>query len=235
MLQQHLSSRTTSGSIVGAIAILGLSMTTHAEKSSQKQAAVTGMRNLEGMWTGGTLTPLERPVDLADKAFFKPGELDEQQRRGTQRFWEAGHRQGDVGRDYDGFLDDNMKILPNGQTSLIVEPADGKIPLRPEAEQRRDFNLGNFDSFETMSQFDRCITRYPMELFPQAYNNAYQIVQTPRYIVIVAEMIHDARVIPLDGSPHVDARIRGWGGDSRGHWEGNTLVVDTTNFNGRGW
>ena len=187
------------------------------------------------MWTGGTLTPLERPAELADKAFFTPQELDEQQRRGAQRFWDAGHRQGDVGRDYDGFLDNNMKILPSGQTSLLVEPTDGRIPLQPEAEKRRDFNLSNFDTYETMSQFDRCITRHPMELFPQVYNNAYQIVQTPKYIVIATEMIHDARVIPIDGSPHLDARIRSWSGDSRGHWEGNTLVVDTTNFNGRGW
>lgn len=204
------------------------------ESKSQKQS-VFRQRDLEGMWTGGTLTPLERPAELADKPFLKADEMKDYQRRSTERFWEAGHRPGDVGRDYDGFLDNDLKILANGQTSLVVEPSDGKIPLRPEAERARDFNLTNFDSYETMSQYDRCITREPLELFPQAYNNAYQIVQTKDVLVIATEMIHNARVIRLDGSPHIDDRVRSWGGDSRGHWEGNTLVVDTTNFNGSGW
>ena len=112
------------------------------------------------------------------------------------------------------------------------------MPFRPEALRRRDFNLSSFDSYETMSQWDRCITREPTTMFPVVYNNAYQIVQTPGYVLIVAEMIHDARIIPIsrDGrAVHSDPRVRSWGGDSRGHWEGTTLVVDTTNFNARGW
>jgi hypothetical protein len=192
-------------------------------------------RNFEGIWTSGTLTPIERPAEFANKPTLTAAEMTEYQRRSTERFWEAGHRAGEIGRDYDAFLDNDLKILANGQTSLIVDPPDGKIPLRPEAERARDFNLSNFDSYETMSQYDRCITRQPLELFPQVYNNAYQIVQTPKSIVVVTEMVHDARTIPTDGSAHIDGRVRSWGGDSRGHWERDTLVVDTTNFNGNGW
>jgi hypothetical protein len=188
--------------------------------------------DLQGFWTSGTLTPYERPAQLPQ------GDRSEQQRAAAEKFWAMGHRPGDVGRDNDAFIDQHLAILSNGQTSLVVEPADGKVPFRPEALQRRDFNLTSFDSYETMSQWDRCITREPTTMFPVVYNNAYQIVQVPGYVLIVTEMIHDARIIPIssDGrSAHDDARVRSWGGDSRGHWEGKTLVVDTTNFNARGW
>ncbi|HKR33453.1 MAG TPA: hypothetical protein VJT10_01375 [Steroidobacteraceae bacterium] len=185
--------------------------------------------DLQGIWTSGTLTPFERPAQLPE------GERSEQQRVAAEKFWAAGHKPGDVGRDNDAFIDQHLAILPNGQTSLVVEPADGKVPFRPEALKRRDFNLTSFDSYETMSQWDRCITREPTTMFPVVYNNAYQIVQTPGYVLIVTEMIHDARIIPIGRGGHADARVRSWGGDSRGHWEGKTLVVDTTNFNARGW
>jgi hypothetical protein len=86
-----------------------------------------------------------------------------------------------------------------------------------------------------MSQFDRCITREPLMTLPALYNSAYQIVQTSTHVMLVAEMIHDVRIIPLDGSKHLDPRITSWGGDARGRWEGGTLVVETRNFHGRGW
>jgi hypothetical protein len=192
--------------------------------------------DIEGIWTSGTLTPFERPPQVA--AQLSEAERAEQQRIAAERFWAAGHKPGEVGRDNDAFIDQHLAILPNGQTSLVVEPADGRVPLRPEAARRRDFNVSNLDSYETMSQWDRCITREPTMMFPGVYNNAYQIVQTPGYVMIVAEMIHDARIIPIGASPrptHADARVRSWGGDSRGHWEGQTLIVETTNFNAAGW
>ena len=106
------------------------------------------------------------------------------------------------------------------------------MPLRPEAEAKRDYNAAHVDdSYEYMSLWDRCITRgVPGGMFPAGYNNAYQIVQIPGYVVILYEMIHEARIIPLDGRPHLPSSVKLWNGDSRGHWEGNTLVVDTTNF-----
>ena len=117
----------------------------------------------------------------------------------------------------------------------MIDPPDGRVPVTPAAEAARDRNLTSVDSYELMSPWDRCITRGPGQMFPAGYNNAYQIVQTPGTVVIVHEMIHEARIIPIDGRPHLDQSIRLWTGDPRGHWEGNTLVVETTNFNGKGW
>jgi hypothetical protein len=232
-------------SVCGAIAIALLSSATSragdddASNPRTKQHAVRrtsgGAPDLQGIWTGGTLTPFERPPHLMQKSVLTKEELAEQQQQLTKKFWAAGHVAGEVGRDNDAFIDQDLEVLPTGQSSLVVEPVDGVVPVRPEGERRRDLNVAGVDAYETMSQWDRCITRDPTSLFPVVYNNAYQIVQTPTHIVIVAEMIHDARVIPLDGGPHVDSRIRSWSGDSRGRWEGESLVVDTTNFNGRGW
>ena len=111
------------------------------------------------------------------------------------------------------------------------------MPLRPEAEAARDYNSAHErDSYEFMSVWDRCITRgAPAGMFPAGYNNAYQIIQTPGYVVIHSEMIHEARIIPIDGRPHAPAQVRQWNGDPRGRWDGKTLVVDTTNYNGKGW
>jgi hypothetical protein len=192
-----------------------------------------GTPDLQGIWTGGTLTPFERPAQVGTQ--LPESARAEAQRTATEKFWAAGHKPGEVGRDNDAFIDQDLKILPNGQTSLVVEPADGKVPLRPEAAKRRDFNQSSFDSYETMSQWDRCITREPTTMFPVVYNNAYQIVQTPGYVVIHYEMIHEARIIPIDRGPHLPEHVRLWNGDPRGRWEGTTLVVETTNYNHKGW
>jgi hypothetical protein len=196
-----------------------------------------GQPDLQGMWTNGTLTPFERPGELADKAFLTEDEAAAQQRQATERRANAARnrRPGDVGGDNEAFVDTGYKIVSTRQTSLVVDPPDGRVPILPAAERKRDFNLANVDSYESMSPWDRCITRGPTALFPAGYNNAYQIVQTPTHVVIVSEMIHEARIIPLDGRPHVGPGARLWTGDARGHWEGATLVVDTTNFNDRGW
>jgi hypothetical protein len=125
---------------------------------------------------------------------------------------------------------------PTRRQSMVVEPPDGKVPVRRWAEEKRDYDLEHLgDSWVHETPWVRCITRgVPGGMFPAGYNNAYQIVQTPGYVVIRYEMIHEARVIPLDGRPHVGKNIRQWNGDPRGHWDGNTLVVDTVNFNDRG-
>jgi hypothetical protein len=125
---------------------------------------------------------------------------------------------------------------PARRQSMIVDPPDGKVPVMRWAEEKRDYDLAHLgDSWVHETPWVRCITRgVPGGMFPAGYNNAYQIVQTPGYVVLRYEMIHEARVIPLDGRPHVGKDIRQWNGDPRGHWDGNTLVVDTTNFNDRG-
>ena len=127
-------------------------------------------------------------------------------------------------------------MLSTGQTSLVVDPPEGRVPIRPEAEARRDYNFAHVnDSWVHMTVWDRCITRgVPGSMLPAGYNNAYRIVQTEDYVIIIYEMIHDVRIIPLQRRAHIDPRIKLWMGDAVAHWEEDTLVVETTNFNDRG-
>jgi hypothetical protein len=196
-----------------------------------------GQPDLQGMWTNATITPFERPSALAGKPFLTEQEAAalEQQAADRRANADGPPRPGEVG-SYNAFWSEpGTKVVGSRQTSLVVDPPDGRVPLQPAAEQARDRNLTDVDSYDLMSPWDRCITRGPGRMFPAGYNNAYQILQTPGYVVIHYEMIHDARIIPVDGRPHLDQSIRMWTGDSRGRWEGNTLVVETTNFNGKGW
>jgi hypothetical protein len=198
-------------------------------------APALAQSDLQGVWTNGTLTSFERPPALGSKAFYTPEEAALEERLATERRNNRTRRPGDVGSDNEAFVDVGYTFVSTRQTSLIVDPPDGRIPIRLEAEKQRDFNVNNLDSFETMSPWDRCITRSPTNLFPAGYNNGYQIVQTPDYVMILSEMIHEARIVPLDGRPHPHARVGQWLGDSRGRWEGKTLVIETTNFRDGGW
>jgi hypothetical protein len=120
--------------------------------------------------------------------------------------------------------------------SMVVDPSNGRVPVMKWAEDKRDYDLAHLgDAPQHETPWVRCITRgVPGGMFPAGYNNAYEIIQIPGHVVIVYEMIHETRVIPLDGRAHVGAGIRMWNGDSRGRWDGDTLVVETTNFNDRG-
>ena len=198
-----------------------------------------GQPDLQGVWTNATITPFERPTALGAKAVLSEEEAAELEKRATvqrQASDEAPARPGDVGAYNQFWMDSGTKVLSTRQTSLVVDPPDGRVPATPAAERKRDDNLARtVDSYEYMSVWDRCITRgMPGAMFPAGYNNAYQILQTPGYVVILHEMIHDARIIPIDGRPHVGSGVRLWNGDSRGRWEGNTLVVETSNFSNRG-
>jgi len=196
-----------------------------------------GQPDLQGMWTNATITPFERPAALAGKPFLTEDEAAalEEQDADRRAKAEAAPKKGDVGSYNDFWFDSGTKVVATRQTSLVVDPPDGRVPLKPSAEAARDRNLTNVDTYDFMSPWDRCIARGPGRMFPAGYNNAYQILQTPGYVVIHHEMIHEARIIPIDGRPHLDPGIRSWTGDPRGRWEGNTLVVETTNFNGKGW
>ena len=134
------------------------------------------------------------------------------------------------------WADPDRKVVSTRQTSLVIDPPDGRVPVRPEAEQQRDAMAARgTDSYEFFNVFDRCITRgVPGGFFPAGYNNGYQIVQTPGYVVIISEMIHETRIIPTDGRSHRPAHLRTITGDSVGRWEGDTLVVDTVNYNDQG-
>jgi hypothetical protein len=201
-----------------------------------------GKPSLEGVWTHATITPLERPPELGDKRFFtkeEAGQYEKDVRERTNADRRDGGAEADVGRAYnDGWYNRGTHVVPTLRTSLIIDPPDGRIPaLTPDAQKkaadRAEYRkLHPADGPEDRSLSERCIvwrTAGP-PMMPGPYNNNYQIVQSPGVVTIVSEMIHDARVIPTDGSPHLPANVRQWMGDPRGHWEGNTLVVDTTNF-----
>jgi len=195
-----------------------------------------GQPDLQGIWTNATLTPLERPASMKDKAFLTEEEAAAIEKR-TAENRAATDKMGPLasGSYNRAWYDDGTKVLATRQTSLVVDPPDGRVPVKASAEARRDdYAARNDHSYEFMSPWDRCITRgVPGSMFPAGYNNAYQIIQTPGYVVIASEMIHEARIIPLN-RPHRAAHLTSINGESVGRWEGNTLVVDTTNFNDRG-
>ena len=218
------------------------------------QSGAAGLRtpwgdpDLQAVWTSSTLTPLERPAGLAGRAELTAEEaaastalelqrIDGDQRDGAGRGdRQAGTPDGrtDVGRAYNEFWRERGRMLR--QTSLIVDPPDGRIPYKPGARPTESPYHGGTGEFpagpETRGLAERCIAwgsaGPPMQ--PTTYNSNFQLLQTPGHVALVNEMIHDVRIVPLDGRPHVAGGIRQLLGDSRGHWDGDTLVVVTANF-----
>ena len=196
--------------------------------------------NLEGIWTNATITPLERPAELEGKAFFTPDEAAAYEKQWRERN-NADRREtssdADLTTGYNDFWwDRGTKVVSTLRTSIIVDPPEGRLPpLTPKAQKkaadRAEFRrLHSADGPENLSLADRCIARPGPPMLPAGYNNNHRIVQAPGYVVIFSEMMHDARIIPLDSRPHLPASVHQWFGDSRGRWEGKTLVVETTNF-----
>ena len=210
-----------------------------------------GKPDLQGTFTFSTITPLQRPAGLSDKdvltaeeaAAFEAGENKRLNRdlfdpeKGAPSVGYAPRAQGGVLSYNDFWYERGNKLTEDRRTSLIVDPPDGRIPFTAEARARMaergaKSNTGRVDDYEELSVADRCLLGFNSgpPMISGTYNNNLQIVQTPGYVVIFTEMIHDARIIPVDGRPHLPQNVRSWMGDSRGHWEGDTLVVDTTNF-----
>jgi len=198
----------------------------------------SGHLDLEGLWSNETLTPLERPRDLAGKEFFTQEEAAAYEKRIVQnRIDDPNDGDGNVA-DPKVWWERAIKLVPTRRTSLIVDPPSGRVPtLTPEAQkrmadQRTAAKLHPADKVTDRSLQERCLlsptTGPPM--LPGPYNNNYQIVQTRDYVSITVEMIHETRIISMDGRPHLPQTMRKWLGDSIGHWEDKTLVVDTTNF-----
>ena len=213
-----------------------------------------GQPDLQGNWVNKSATPLERPKQLEGRQFLTDAEVAELRAR-ADRIFESGNSDAANGdavflaalANVDQYKNENATGLAlfvdrefDNRTSMIIDPPDGKIPAyTPAGQQRRAAgvkatNLRNPPAVpEEMTTFQRCITfGVPMPR-PGPFTSYYQIFQSPGYVVIVMEAIHDARIIPLDGRPHLPQNIPTWNGDSRGHWEGNTLVVDTTNFSSK--
>jgi hypothetical protein len=194
-----------------------------------------GVPDLQGTWTNATLTPLQRAANL--KEFYTEAEAAAFERETIAR-----NSSSSVAQSYnDYWFDRGNQVVPTLRTSLIVDPPDGRVPSLTDfgraAQQERQAarrGKGQSDGPEMRSLAERCIV-WPTggpPMMPSFYNNNYQIVQGPGYVAIMVEMIHDVRIIPTDGRPHVPDNIRTWMGDPVGHWEGDTLVVETTNFNG---
>ena len=216
-----------------------------------------GKPDLQGIWTNKTITPFERSVELGTKEFFTREEAEEFVRN-LQARGNRDVRSDDV-RDVllaynDVWWDSGTTLLPNMRTSIVTDPPNGRIPALTEARQvelaaqrkavqercaqpgcatANSGSMAPADEPQALDLMTRCIsfgTTVPM--LPSAYNNNYQIVQTDGAIGIVTEMVHQVRRIPTDGSAHLPANVRQWFGDPRGRWEGDTLVVESTNFKG---
>lgn len=211
-----------------------------------------GDPDLQGVWNNATTTPLQRPPELAGKdtltdeevaqrdvEFAETRSLDRRDDEAPGLGTEPGGRltEADVSRAYNEFWVERGQTIANNRTSIIVDPDDGRLPpLTPDGlrrtEARAEFRRGRgpSDSWEDRRLAERCLIYRGIPAMPTLYNNNYQIAQTPEYVAIFQEHIHEVRVIPIDGRSHLDAGVRQWLGDSRGHWEGRTLVVETTNF-----
>ena len=196
-----------------------------------------GHPDLQGVWDYATITPLERPQELGDKQFYTASEAEEFERGASDRdFKKLPADEQTVNADLVGDLatGDRGHLDAGRRTALIVSPKDGRIPFTPEVkalrEARRSAAQEPPDGPEALRLSDRCLHVDGPPLTPNLYNNNIQIVQTADYVLLATEMIHDARIVPLDGRPHLPETIRKWDGDSRGRWDGDTLVIDTTNF-----
>jgi hypothetical protein len=231
------------------VAVLGVTLSLSPDTSSAQTKTPAlprlpdGHPDLQGIWDFRSATALERPSRFAGREFMTAEEAVAYEKEALER--EDG-RPPDDGRTEQSvhpvwWLDYGKTVVKNHRTSLIVDPPDGKIPAqtaqgRERAAARRAAarEHGPADSYENRSLQERCITRgLPEVILPGPYNNNLQIVQSPGYVVLFTEMIHDARVVPMDGRPHNRPNVQAWMGDSRGRWEGDTLVVDTTNFTER--
>ncbi len=222
---------------VGLVVLIGLALPATAEPPARTS---DGQPDLQGIWTNATVVPLERPANLKDKEFYTEAEAAENAKRvlGISS-WERLGSQAEVHYNMSQFgLDlSQVKVALTRRTSMIVGP-DGRVPpLTPEAQkrlaERNARNRGHqFDGYENRPLQERCImfSSEGPPMLPAGYNSNLQIVQGHGYVAVMQELIHSTRIIPTDGSPHLPQNIRQWMGDSRGHWEGDTLVVDTTNF-----
>jgi hypothetical protein len=208
---------------------------------AQSQKTPWGDPDLQGTWSNQTLTPLERPAQFKDKPVLTEPEAAAYEKQVIEAGNVDNRNPGtvqDVNLAYNQvWWDRGNKIVADRRTSLIVDPPDGRIPQMTAAAQKRreeDRKASDNEKFAAswldFDVYTRCIVRSALPRLSTGYNNNYEIVQAPGIVAIVQEQVHETRIIPLGNQPHLPSAVRQWLGDSRGHWEGNTLVVETTNF-----
>jgi hypothetical protein len=253
MHYKHLASI---GVVIFAGALAAISVSAQSKAYTPAKTG-DGQPDVQGVWDFRTVTPIERPKELGNKEFLTAAEAKEyekaavaerdadqnRQKTATARGTVNGTQEtNDVALAYNQFWwDRGTNVIGTLRTSLIIDPKDGRVPPRSAAAQQAFDDIQKVrertaEGPEDRSVGERCIMGFnagpPMT--PGGYNQNVQIVQAPGYVALLNEMVHNVRIIPLDGRPHLDASMRQWSGDSRGRWEGNTLVVDTTNFNAVG-
>ncbi len=207
-----------------------------------------GAPDLQGVWDFRTITPLERPENLGDKAFLTQEEAAQREQSAVDRatrLWDREARRTEAGGNVGGYnnfwMDQGTNVIGTRRTSLIIDPPNGRLPEVTETGRARAAaNRGSFSSdlpasYTDLSNSDRCLMGFNAgpPITPAAYNQNVQLFQTPDHLVMLTEMVHTVRVIPLDGTPPLVEGLRQLSGDSRGHWEGKTLVVETANFEAR--
>jgi hypothetical protein len=222
----------------GATIVCGATLICGATLSgSQSTPLLTpwGDPDLQGIWTNSTITPLERPAAFEGREFLTEEEARTLDRTAaTQYDRRSDNAAADVNAAYNQFWWERGQTVRSRRTSLIVDPKDGRLPPLTADGQKRAAEVGarlrsEPHGPEDRNLAERCVTRGAPKL-PGGYNNNFQIVQTPTHVAILQEMIHEVRIIPLDRRPHLPPALRLWLGDSRGRWEGETLVVETTNY-----
>ncbi len=229
------------------MAVVALTPMLAAAQSPDLPRTPWGKPDLQGVWDFRTTTALERPDEFATKAELTAEETAAQKARANNRYVDREPRAGDPGA-YNVFWMDTPGVVDDRRTSLIVDPPNGKLPsLTPAAEHRvaslfedapgplpvRHRSSGRgLDGPEDRGLAERCILGFAHgpPLTPGGYNQNIQLFQTPEYVVILNEMVHDPRIVPLDGRPHLPDSVRQWNGDARGYWDGDTLVIESTNF-----
>ena len=235
--------RTSLSTVAAVVVIVSLSAVPAVAQSDAPRTA-WGQPDLQGVWDFRSITPLQRPERLENQEFLTEEEAAELEQAAVARdaaAWDREARRteagGNVGAYNNFWMDRGQKAVGTRRTSLIVDPPNGRMPEQTTAAQqragvRRDYRREHpADGPEDFSNGVRCILGFNAgpPFTPSAYNNNMQLFQTPDHVVVVTEMVHTARIIPLDGSPHLPSNVQQWSGDSRGHWEGETLVVETTN------
>ena len=207
--------------------------TTSASKARTAPRTAWGDPDLRGVWTGSSITPLERPEQFAGREFLTEAEAAAIEERAARDRVDRPPKPGDPGTYNQIWFDPASTVVPTRRTSLIVDPPDGRLPFTEEGRRHQTrssarYGVGPRDSWVDLDTGERCLTDGMPLPYWTGYNNNYQLFQSRDYVVILAEMFRDRRIIPLDGRSH--GRIPQWLGDSRGRWEGDTLVVETTGF-----